>query len=117
MLRIVPHTVPRVGRSDKHFSDGFELHLLPLVQNIMESTLVRITTHAERESSLLTTYWSGTTDVFGGPSSRHGSLNSLFQVALYLPYYIYLTTHADLITTRRGAARAKDAQGTPTQSH
>ena len=28
MLRIVPHTVPRVGRSYKHFPDGFELHLL-----------------------------------------------------------------------------------------
>ena len=37
------------------------------------------------ETSLLTTYWSGSTDVFGGPSSRHGCLNSLFQVALYLP--------------------------------
>ena len=29
MLRIVPHTVPRVGRSYEHFSDGVELHLLP----------------------------------------------------------------------------------------
>ena len=29
MLRIVPHPVPRVGRSDEHFPDGFELHLLP----------------------------------------------------------------------------------------
>ena len=29
MLRIVPHTVPRVGRSYEHFPDGFELHLLP----------------------------------------------------------------------------------------
>ena len=28
MLRIVLHTVPRVGRSHEHFSDGFELHLL-----------------------------------------------------------------------------------------
>ena len=28
MLRIVPHTVPRVGRSYEHFPDGFELHLL-----------------------------------------------------------------------------------------
>ena len=35
----------------------------------------------ERESSLLTTYWSGSTDVFGVPASRHGSLNPLF--ALY----------------------------------
>jgi len=30
MLRIVPHTVPRVGRSYEHFPDGFELHLLHL---------------------------------------------------------------------------------------
>jgi len=29
--------------------------------------------------------WSGSTDVVGGPASRHGSLNSLFQVAVYLP--------------------------------
>ena len=28
MLRIVPRTVPRVGRSYEHFPDGFELHLL-----------------------------------------------------------------------------------------
>ena len=31
MLRIVPHTVPRVGRSHEHFSDGFELQLLQVV--------------------------------------------------------------------------------------
>ena len=29
MLRNVPDTVPRVGRSYEHFPDGFELHLLP----------------------------------------------------------------------------------------
>ena len=28
MLRIVPHTAPRVGRSYEHFPDGLELHLL-----------------------------------------------------------------------------------------
>ena len=28
MLRILPHTVPRVDRSYEHFPDGFELHLL-----------------------------------------------------------------------------------------
>jgi len=28
MLRIVPHTVPRAGRSYEHFPDGSELHLL-----------------------------------------------------------------------------------------
>ena len=28
MLRIVPHTVPGVGRSYEHFPDGFELYLL-----------------------------------------------------------------------------------------
>jgi hypothetical protein len=40
---------------------------------------------SQRGSSLLKTYWSGSTDVFGGPASRHRSLNPLFQVALYLP--------------------------------
>ena len=37
----------------------------------------------ERESSVFTTYWSESTlssKLFGGPASRHGSLNSLFQV-------------------------------------
>ena len=29
MLRIVPNTVPCVGRSEEHFPDGFEHHLLP----------------------------------------------------------------------------------------
>jgi len=28
MLRIVSHTVPRVGRCYEHFPDGFELHPL-----------------------------------------------------------------------------------------
>ena len=28
MLRVVPRTVSRVGRSYEHFPDGFELHLL-----------------------------------------------------------------------------------------
>jgi len=40
---------------------------------------------SQEERSVLPTYWSGSTDVVGGPASRHGSLNSLFQVALYLP--------------------------------
>jgi len=34
MLRIVPPTVPRVGRSDEHFPDGFELHLLPALPKL-----------------------------------------------------------------------------------
>jgi len=40
------------------------------------------------ESSLLTTYWSESNlslRWFGGPASRLGSLNSLFQIALHLP--------------------------------
>jgi hypothetical protein len=45
MLRIVTHTVPRVGRSNEHFPDGFELHqnvhisspLAWLVQGSLES--------------------------------------------------------------------------------
>jgi hypothetical protein len=32
MLRIVPHTVPRVGCSYEYFPDGFELHLLRYVR-------------------------------------------------------------------------------------
>ena len=43
---------------------------------------------AERESSLLTTCWSESTlssRWFGGPASRHGSLTSVFRVALHLP--------------------------------
>ena len=28
MLRIVPHTVPRVGHPYEHFPDGFEIHLV-----------------------------------------------------------------------------------------
>ena len=41
MLRIVPHTVPRVGRSYEQFSDGFELHLLqPGTQEIDRITAV-----------------------------------------------------------------------------
>ena len=42
----------------------------------------------ERECSLLTTSWSESTlqsGWLGGPASRHGSLSSLFQVALHLP--------------------------------
>jgi len=42
----------------------------------------------ERESSLLTTYWSKATLSswwLGGPALRHGNLNSLFQVVLHLP--------------------------------
>ena len=64
----------------------------------------------ERESFLLTTYWSGSTDVFGGPASRHGSLNSLFQVALYLPSKRHLClirrpTLALIKDLRQGTAR------------
>jgi hypothetical protein len=43
---------------------------------------------ASRESSLLTTCWSKSTSSsrrFSGPASRHGNLNSLFQIALHLP--------------------------------
>jgi hypothetical protein len=38
MLRGVPHTVPRVGRSNEHFPDGFEVHLLRSLE--MPSALV-----------------------------------------------------------------------------
>ena len=37
MLRIVPPNVPRVGRSDEHFPDGFELHLLQVERGERDS--------------------------------------------------------------------------------
>ena len=40
MLRIVPHTAPRVGLSYEHFPDGFELHLLPSRSQLRASPLV-----------------------------------------------------------------------------
>ena len=39
MLRIVPPTVPRVGRSDEHSPDGFELHLLLWKEDDARTTL------------------------------------------------------------------------------
>jgi hypothetical protein len=44
----------------------------------------------ERESSLLTTYWSesiSSSSSFGGPASCHGTFYSLFEVALYISSY------------------------------
>jgi hypothetical protein len=37
MLHIVPHNVPRFGRSYEHFPDGFELHLLPQEGKVAEA--------------------------------------------------------------------------------
>jgi len=37
MLRIVPHTVPRVGRSYEHFPDGFEQHLLHAAGQVQDA--------------------------------------------------------------------------------
>ena len=45
----------------------------------------------QRESSLLTNFWSESASSpwwSGGPASRHGSLNCLFQVALHLLSYV-----------------------------
>ena len=49
MLRIVPHTVPRVGRSYEHFPDGFELHLLPLTLNLVQVLAINV----DRQASLV----------------------------------------------------------------
>ena len=46
----------------------------------------------EQESSLLTTYWSEST-IPSRPALRHGSLNSLFHVASYLPSWVANTEH------------------------
>ena len=55
---------------------------------VTKSRQRRLRQPRQRESSLLTTYWSeplNHRDNFSKPALRHGSLNSLFQVALYLP--------------------------------
>ena len=64
MLRIVPPTVPRVGRSDEHFPDGLELHLLRKVLNTFEGVassldcgapvffFIALEPHVERYKSL-----------------------------------------------------------------
>ena len=43
--------------------------------------------YSEKKSYSLTTYWSNHRDGFSGPALRHGSLNPLFQVALYQSCY------------------------------
>ena len=48
MLRIVPHTVPRVGRSYEHFLDGFELHLLRDKEPIRSTHVLSLSTGAPR---------------------------------------------------------------------
>ena len=71
MLRIVPHTVPRVGRAYEHGPDGFELHILlhrctgavrraRRAESSRSSRWYRLLV-LQRESSLLTTYWSEST--------------------------------------------------------
>jgi hypothetical protein len=52
MLRIVPHTVPRVGRSYEHFPDGFELHLLPQEEKEVHK-MHRRTIHVDKVRLLL----------------------------------------------------------------
>ena len=42
MLRIVPHTVTRVGRSYEHFPDGFELYLLRPGASKLNSSAERV---------------------------------------------------------------------------
>ena len=65
-LRIVLVTVPRVCRSCEHLPDGFDLHLLQvmglgvlvaLVERIL-AVLPPLPATPERETYLLTTYWS-----------------------------------------------------------
>jgi hypothetical protein len=77
MRRIVPHTLPRVGRSHKHFADEFEICLLQSGGGAAEereffihNLLVRIRLIMEMM-----------------PAWRHESLNFLFQVPLYLPSF------------------------------
>ena len=68
-------------------------HLMHVHPSLIERERER---ERERESSLLTTYGSDSTSwsrLSGGPASRHGGLNSVFQVASYLPSYYFPSLH------------------------
>ena len=54
MLCIVPHIAPLVGRSNEHFSGGFELQLLSVLLDI--ATLhIRHSAHSEASFTALST--------------------------------------------------------------
>ena len=53
MLRIVPHTVPRVGRSYEHFPDGFELHLLRSAAEVLVGRATDTTVISSRRGEAL----------------------------------------------------------------
>jgi hypothetical protein len=52
MLRIVPHNVPRVGRSYEHFPDGFELHLLQGLSNCRAASREGSTSNRQEDNFL-----------------------------------------------------------------
>ena len=66
MPRIVPHTVPRVGRSYEHFPDEFEFYLLLLrkyLQGLMQCEFGHVTpqTSAPTNPSHSTVWGTGVT--------------------------------------------------------
>jgi len=101
MLRIVPHTVPRVGRSFEHFPDGFELHLLPaFCTGGSDALKVCKVLHADLpadpfygrakareffiDNLMVRIHFYRQDDLVDRPCAM-GVLNSLFHVALHLP--------------------------------
>ena len=69
--------------------------LLIFFPQLLEQNAAPLVT-ALRESSLLTTCWSRSTVSsrrFGGPSSSHGNLNFLFQIALHLPSWHFFSNY------------------------
>ena len=71
-----------------HMYTQTSLGALPAVRETLDYPASGAGVIFERERSLLTTYRSESLNHrndFSRPALRHGSLNSLFQVALYLP--------------------------------
>jgi len=84
----------------KEFPPGNELVFFNMIVDEPDSNSAvhpPVICTAKREGSVLTASWSESTSSswwLGGPASRHGSLNSFFQVALHLPssYNLYCTS-------------------------
>ena len=71
--------------ADPVYAKGEVFAYVGLPQNLKDLSSITAPKSIQGEISLLTTYWSGSTDGFGLPASLHGRLNPPFQVALYLP--------------------------------
>ena len=105
----------RLWASDWPPLHGYRGTLLTRNRPPPRTTTSLLTTYWSESCSSLITYWSESTwslGWFGGPASRHGSLNSLFLGEGGHGVKTLNPTQAE-----RGTTRAEDAPGTPTQNH